>query len=1285
MKSSKKALAFALAAAMAITGVPVTNAGAATTTAKLGATKATIYAGNSKYISVSTPSSWKSVKLSVSSSKTSVASVKKNNAKKKIRVDAVKAGTAKVTVKVTAKKSGKTVKKTLSANITVKDYKVRLVDAAGTTVSNTTIDTTVGTAVKLTAKTAPANDKVTFTSSDESVATVDASGNVTPVKAGTVTITAASAKASDKVTVIVSDAVADGITASLVSHIDGQEHAVLVTENATVKVTLTKDGKPVANKQVIMTAIANNCNNTNADYALLSSNYAVTDTNGIASFVIGNKKTVTSATDTNAVGEVKYTVATADNSMNTVSDVVTFAAINYGKIEYKNGTDAKYKGKVPGTNYKLANGSSNGSALTKSVNKSQDDVTFVASQQVSTAGTKDHEVTFEAVPSLVIPNSSSSTQTTKEFKQDITDGTSGEYNTYDSKTKIVEVKTDVSNLDYATLYIKNIQISKYCKLEISAFTSKADAEKNQNAVPGSVQTIPGEREQSSFGYQIPKNGTVKYIRVSVVSKGQVNVNKNDGFVLDRIEGMYKTSTAGNVTSVIGGVNVTWESADAITYSEDKSLTANQASRLGIPSNNNGTPKTNYTYVYQVPTFPQAGNAIIREYDAAKKLKAYYAIPAVNMVDNAGKSVNENDIYTVKGGTALVSATKAFLITEEEAKNIVGTVEQDGNLVKVNSEKVGTTKLVGTVKIAGTADSNESVENGKIYTSVAWSPLPKDTATATSNSVAFVAVKGQTVKVNAQITDKNGNPVAQQGAQIKFSYAGGDIVKKGTLTSTVNKRANVTYLPSATDVYGRCELTVQAADVDTVTNLKATVVGTYAGKYDVKLVVKDKTVDQADIYWVDAALAYTPSAVEYNDEPDIQLTYTSRSKTIPTSKPNAGEKWEYGVYVTSSTLVDGILGGCTASINGLKTKYTISGMTNGVTVTSAKDGASAVLESSKGGLTKLKAALDTTALNDNATVTVTDANGNVKDAVFAGTGSVNIFDTITIPVQWESTGVTASWVNPYSTKSAANRTVFLKVVDSKGNALSGKTVKFTNTVETSATTNSDGIAKATVNKPIDIATTPSTIVTAEVAGITETFSTTVNWTNSNVDLQPVQAVYAQGTPDTITVTFNKDVDAASVTAKEFTVNTGSGDDLAKYTVANTSVNGNKVVLTLAGSNVLSGKSATFTVTVGKATIDSVDYNILAEDGSALSDTNKAITFASDADDELALEEKNAGKITVTVPKTTVTRDAYIVDENGNIKKVIITANGTTAESTALTAGGYYIVYYGNVAKDITLNR
>lgn len=187
MKSSKKALAFALAAAMVVTAFPVTNAEAAST-AKLSTTKVTVAAGTAKKqtksIKVTTPSTWKSVKVKVSSSNKKVAKVKASG--KTVKVTAVKKGSAKVTVKVTAKKGNKKVSKTFkNVKVTVINAGLRFVDAPAEVV--------VGSETKLTAKKSPKAAKVTFSSSDEAVATVDATtGTVKALKAGKVTITATS-------------------------------------------------------------------------------------------------------------------------------------------------------------------------------------------------------------------------------------------------------------------------------------------------------------------------------------------------------------------------------------------------------------------------------------------------------------------------------------------------------------------------------------------------------------------------------------------------------------------------------------------------------------------------------------------------------------------------------------------------------------------------------------------------------------------------------------------------------------------------------------------------------------------------------------------------------------------------------------------------------------------------------------------------------------------------------------------------------------------------------------
>ena len=185
MKSSKKVLAFALAAAMVVTAVPATNAQAAST-AKLSAKKATVYSEGYKTVTVKTPKSWKSVKVTATSNKKSVAKVKKTAAKK-IKVTGLKPGTAKVTVKVTYKTSTKknAKAKTKKLTYTMKVAKVGVALSGDSVVA-------VGSTTKLTnTKKNSSRAKITYTSSDDTIAKVDAAtGVVTGVKAGKATITA---------------------------------------------------------------------------------------------------------------------------------------------------------------------------------------------------------------------------------------------------------------------------------------------------------------------------------------------------------------------------------------------------------------------------------------------------------------------------------------------------------------------------------------------------------------------------------------------------------------------------------------------------------------------------------------------------------------------------------------------------------------------------------------------------------------------------------------------------------------------------------------------------------------------------------------------------------------------------------------------------------------------------------------------------------------------------------------------------------------------------------------
>ena len=249
MKSSKKVLAFALAAAMVVTAVPATNAQAAST-AKLSAKKATVYSEGYKTVTVKTPKSWKSVKVTATSNKKSVAKVKKTAAKK-IKVTGLKPGTAKVTVKVTYKTSTKknAKAKTKKLTYTLKVAKVGVALSGDSVVA-------IGSTTKLTnTKKNSSRAKITYTSSDDSIATVAADGTVTGVKAGKVTITAKITVGKDSATATKDVEVKKAILKSADQTEYNKIEAVIVGDTkdikpADVKITNTATKATVAVKSI---------------------------------------------------------------------------------------------------------------------------------------------------------------------------------------------------------------------------------------------------------------------------------------------------------------------------------------------------------------------------------------------------------------------------------------------------------------------------------------------------------------------------------------------------------------------------------------------------------------------------------------------------------------------------------------------------------------------------------------------------------------------------------------------------------------------------------------------------------------------------------------------------------------------------------------------------------------------------------------------------------------------------------------------------------------------------
>ena len=307
MKSSKKVLAFALAAAMVVTAVPATNAQAAST-AKLSAKKATVYSEGYKTVTVKTPKSWKSVKVTATSNKKSVAKVKKTAAKK-IKVTGLKPGTAKVTVKVTYKTSTKknAKAKTKKLTYTLKVAKVGVALSGDSVVA-------VGSTTKLTnTKKNSSRAKITYTSSDDSIATVAADGTVTGVKAGKATITAKITVGKDSATTTkdvevknyvlksVRQTKANEFESTIVGTTKNIKPSEITMKNTETNVVVPVKAVSVDSKdatKVTLTTFANVTDGKTYEVTLDGTTQTVVATDGKIETVNVNKATIPYATET---------------------------------------------------------------------------------------------------------------------------------------------------------------------------------------------------------------------------------------------------------------------------------------------------------------------------------------------------------------------------------------------------------------------------------------------------------------------------------------------------------------------------------------------------------------------------------------------------------------------------------------------------------------------------------------------------------------------------------------------------------------------------------------------------------------------------------------------------------------------------------------------------------------------------------------------------------------------------------------------------------------------------
>lgn len=1195
-RNATKVAAVVMSLAVTMTSVNLpTTAAAATKKVKLNKTKATLTVGKTTTLKVT--KGGKAVKATFKSSNAKVAKVVTKSGKS-TKIKALKKGTAKITATYAKKK--------YTCKITVKAKKVTATTAP--TVEPTVAPTVAPTVVPTTA---PATEGAFATKK-----------NV--------------AKLELKLTNAYSD-----------KHTD----TVLVGTNANLQVTaLDEDGKPVANAPITLTekeitkpSYDEKHNYNNCYGNLTSLRTLTTDAEGHVTFVYGlsrgkDSEGVVDAMRTDHVGSYKLTATVAGS--NEKSDfTVKFAALTIGSegsgiipskdaqadrsVSVVNNYDDKdtIANIVPGKN---ADGKGFGVNSTTDANGKK--VEYVSSQQVS-SGSKDHSVRFSSAVYLQMPSDDAKTPA-NDFLHAYNDGV-GKYEVYSNgewKNVVTDndgKAVDASKLQYATVNFEKTVLSKHTKLELKAYLIENEKDKDDTSKYGdpiSEKTLGSDTEDVELGtysWQIKTNNKKGYVLVvaKIISKGQVNLDKNDGFVVKNIVGTFDEKyidNAGNgKLELADDVKVDWSIDNGTTYTDDVKFTSSAADNdylKNIAKALDAKPDyvgKGYNYTYSVPAFPRTGNAVITVRDKNSKVVTYYSTTTAN--DKNTNVVNSSNYYE---------------ISENEAKNSVGkeVTSENKNQIIVDSNATGTTHVIGNI-VSDNKDVVIDASNNRVYSSVQWNPIPDDTA----KNEAAVAFKGQQLTVTAQLVDAEGNPVNHSGVGIDYSYTNkkaDGTYEQTTLNDKANKTINgstkVIKVGTKTDEKGQATLVLSSENLANVVGVKAT---TNAG-YKIVYSLNGKTISAAalDLYWLDFGFKFEESAWNDNSTTTKDVAKVLADKSIATQNvnPSVGSNWQYGVqpyvegpdFVGNDDLFDeGLLKGYkkrATSAKGLESQIAVVKSNNTKVVTSTNK-VDVYSEKSMAAEVEFKA--NTASIKNVELEFAKPGDKDKVTAYYAGSGNTTVNKKMLLDIGWGTETVTGSFVLPTGQYTVnPNFVGYFRVVDKFGNPVANEKVTIKsvnadgiiNNVIGQDKTDANGLVKFTASAFTVTNTTDTITATVESTGQTESVVI------AKVPNAPLQVIGKQfdAATKTLIIEFNQDIIADTVYASMFTSANMLGANAVKFTdgktydVVSAKVEGKKVMLTLTNAfNASVGNTDNFTVNFDRVYVDGVTYKVASAENGA----------------------------------------------------------------------------------------
>lgn len=992
---------------------------------------------------------------------------------------------------VTAIKDGETtiVATTANGKTATIAIKVAKVNPTKLELSSTSLDLTVGDTNVLAAVFTPADTTatgVTWTSQNEKVVQVDATGKVRAIGAGTTTVTAKSVADPSLVaqcTVTVKDKTndkTDGVSISVANSLKDYENTVFTGNNADVKVRVYKDGQPVGNTDVTLKM---EYKSGTGDYWYISNNQSnsstvKTDDQGIASFTVSLHTGLKYDATDGIMGGYLLT-ATATGASTTAQAPLTFARFTIGSASGRVATEGYSFSNIT-VNRALTdlvqgkNASEKGLDETQTVERriidTNDKTTtnseligtseYVVSQMVSTPGKNDHAVTFNAAPLIQYPEVITGTND-DDYKKPVNYKSDG-YSVYDTtkSTIITEVPT---NLNYATLNFREVTISANTALKIEVYDAYDEATGTYGSILAKY-AIKGEHEETNFTFQIPIQELAKkaddyvYIKVYVQSEGQVEVAKAIGFDLVNITGNYiGTSKYKNVSDIYPDASIEWKQVkvgevgqnayEYVSYQSKVTMTADEAEKYGIKTKNPGDTYYNAKVEYKVPSYPHIGNAYVTVTLPNKEEAPVYFMIPTETVNNENKLMAASD------------KVQAFRITTEEAKKFGETavVTSDNSTVTINSEESGVTEVYGFLTVK---DLDLTLEERRLFGYVEWAALPTEEQ---KDITDFYALIGQTISVDVVVTDAKGN--TQSNQEVEF-YLGDDKSNKltkadlpyGVRITDDSTKFDDTKSTITTDIDGKAHISFISDSYKTGIFDKP--LFAKCEGYTVKMSVAGTEAEYARLYWIAPGLSFTDQTAVSADEIKGNDGYKEGQKatttisyelsnedtvTTATQQKKIDTTWLVG-YKVVGLVEDGSsyadakaaakAGYSNVVISGAKTKITLNGSgANDVLGTVVgevdSDNARITVTSVKTGMDVIKGSVSRDTIDANAVMnfTLLDTAGNViKTVPNVGKGETSASVGLNIPVKWVPVDMSYDIVTPSGDEFAVDAELLKKKND-----------------------------------------------------------------------------------------------------------------------------------------------------------------------------------------------------------------------------------------------------------------